>query len=149
MNRQQLLDRIDQRWRAFNDALDGLAEPVMLETGVVEGWSVKDVMAHVATWDGEALKALPLIMQSKRPPRYGGVDNFNARQYETNARLSLAQARELLSSTHSRLLEFLATVPESWFATETRFRHRLRLDTWGHYPEHTQALLEWRRRRDL
>jgi hypothetical protein len=149
LNRQQLLDRIDQRWRAFNEALDGLAEPVMLETGVVEGWSVKDVIAHVATWDGEALKALPLLMQSKRPPRYGGVDNFNARQYETNARLSLAQARLLLSSTHTRLLDLLGTVPESWFATETRFRHRLRLDTWGHYPEHTQAVLEWRQRRDL
>jgi hypothetical protein len=149
LNRDQLLDRIDRHWRDFNDALAGLRDTVMLEPGVVEGWSVKDVIAHIATWDGEALKALPLIMQGRRPPRYGGVDNFNARQYETNARLSLPDARETLSSTHTRLLDFLATVPESWFATETRFRHRLRLDTWSHYPEHTEAILAWRKQRGL
>jgi hypothetical protein len=121
----------------------------MLEEGVVEGWSAKDVIAHVATWDGEAMKALPLIMQGRRPPRYGGVDNFNARQYESNARLSLPEARELLIVTHQRLLDLLATVPESWFATETRFRHRLRLDTWSHYPEHTEAILKWRKGRGI
>jgi hypothetical protein len=88
-------------------------------------------------------------MQGRRPPRYGGVDNFNARQYEINARLGLPEARELLTVTHQRLLDFLATVPESWFATETRFRHRLRLDTWGHYPEHTEAILSWRQERGL
>jgi hypothetical protein len=149
LNRDQLLARIDRRWRAFNEALTGLPDAMMLEAGVVEGWSPKDVIAHVATWDGEALKALPLIMQGKRPPPYGGVDNFNARQYAANARLSLKEARETLASTHQRLLDLLGTVPESWFATETRFRHRLRLDTWGHYPEHTEAILAWRKQRRL
>jgi hypothetical protein len=149
LNRDQLFARIDRHWRALSDALAGLPHAVMLEKGVVEGWSAKDVIAHVATWDGEALKALRLIMQGKRPPRYGGVDNFNARQYETNARLSLAEAQQTLRATHQRLLDFLATVPESWFATETRFRHRLRLDTWGHYPEHTEAILNWRKERGL
>jgi hypothetical protein len=149
LNRDQLFARIDRHWRALNDALAGLPDAVMLEKGVVEGWSAKDVIAHVATWDGEALKALPLIMQGKRPPRYGGVDNFNARQYETNARLSLAEARQTLRATHQRLLDFLVRVPESWFASETRFRHRLRLDTWAHYPEHTEAILNWRKERGL
>ena len=149
MNRNQLLARIDRQWRALNEALSGLPDAVMLEKGVVEGWSAKDVIAHVATWDGEALKALPLIMQGRRPPRYGGVDNFNARQYDTNARLGLFEARETLIATHQRLLDFLTTVPESWFATETRFRHRLRLDTWGHYPEHTEAILKWRKGRGI
>jgi hypothetical protein len=149
LNRDQLLARIDRQWRAFDQALAGLPDAVMLEEGVVEGWSAKDVIAHVATWDGEAMKALPLIMQGRRPPRYGGVDNFNARQYESNARLSLPEARELLIVTHQRLLDLLATVQESWFATETRFRHRLRLDTWSHYPEHTEAILKWRKGRGI
>ena len=149
MNRDQLLARIETPWRAFNEALDGVTDAAMLEKGVVEGWSLKDVIAHVATWDGEALKALPLLMQSKRPPRYGGVDNFNARQYDANARLSLPQARQALAETHQRLLALIDSVPESWFESETRFRHRLRLDTWAHYPEHTQAVLAWRLSRGL
>jgi len=149
VNRDQLIARIDKPWRAFNDACAGLPEAAMLDPGVVEGWSVKDMIAHVATWDNEALKALPLIMQSKRPPRYGGVDNFNASQYDANARLSLTQAREALAATHERLLALIDSVPESWFEGETRFRHRLRLDTWAHYPEHTLAVLAWRKSRGL
>jgi uncharacterized protein (TIGR03083 family) len=149
VNREQLYARIDRQWRAFNDSFDGLPDDVLVEPGVVEGWSVKDLMAHVATWDGEALKGLPIIMQSKRPPRYGGVDNFNARQNEANARLSLDEARNRLAAGHQRLLDFLDGVDESWFTTETRFRHRLRLDTWGHYPEHTQAIIAWRKTRGL
>ncbi len=55
----------------------------------------------------------------------------------------------MLESSHRRLLGFLADVPEGWYATETRFRHRLRLDTWGHYPEHTEAILAWRKAKGL
>jgi hypothetical protein len=37
-------------------------------------------------------------------------------------------------------------VPPEHLAKETRFRHRLRLDTYGHYPLHTQAIRQWRER---
>ena len=149
MNREQLIARIESRWRAFNEACAGLPDEALTQSGVAGEWSVKDLMAHIATWEGEAVKALPIIMQGKRPPRYGGVDNFNARQNDANSRLSLAEAREALQASHRRLLDFIATVPESWFETETRFRHRLRLDTWGHYREHTQAILAWRQSKGL
>ena len=106
-------------------------------------------MAHIATWEEEAVKALPIIMDGKRPPRYGGVDGFNARQNEANSRLSLTEAQDALLRSHTRLLDFLAGTDESWYATEIRFRHRLRLDTWGHYPEHTQGILAWREKKGL
>jgi hypothetical protein len=144
VNREQLLARIARNWGAFNDACAGLTDEALLRPGVVEGWSVKDLIAHVATWEGEALRGLPVIMQGKRPPRYGGVDNFNARQNDANSRLSVTEARDALQQSHRRLLDFIASVDGSWFETETRFRHRLRLDTWGHYREHTQAILAWR-----
>lgn len=32
------------------------------------------------------------------------------------------------------------------YARETRFRRRLRLDTYGHYPIHTRAIRAWRSR---
>jgi hypothetical protein len=147
MDRRQLFDRIDRRWQEFNDSYAGLSNDDMLIPGVTEEWSVKDVIAHVATWDGEALKALPIIMAGKRPPRYGGVDNFNAARSEANSGLSLKEARSQLQETHASLLDFLSDLPESWYATETRFRHRLRLDTWGHYPEHMAAIQAWRQAR--
>ena len=32
---------------------------------------------------------------------------------------------------------------------ETRFRRRLRLDTYSHYPKHARAIREWRERSAL
>jgi len=37
--------------------------------------------------------------------------------------------------------------PDAQLACETRYRRRLRLDTYSHYPKHTQAILRWRARR--
>jgi hypothetical protein len=46
--------------------------------------------------------------------------------------------------THRRLVDFIQRVPEEQFARETRFRRRLRLDTYSHYPIHAEAIRKWR-----
>ena len=51
--------------------------------------------------------------------------------------------------THQRLIDFIQSVPEDLFTRETRFRRRLRLDTYSHYAIHTNAIREWRQRRSL
>ena len=119
----------------------------MMAPGVAGDWSVKDTLAHVATWEEEALKYLPLVLAGGRPPRYasyGGIDAFNARMAEAKRRLSLAEVQRHLEETHRQLIAYLRRVPEEQFATETRFRHRLRLDTYSHYPLHATMIRAWR-----
>jgi uncharacterized protein (TIGR03083 family) len=150
MNREQLLHRIDTAWEAFQESYAGLSDGELTEPGVVEGWSVKDILAHVTTWEEEALKYLPLVIEGRRPPRYvtyGGIDAFNAMMTERKRGLSLDEVRTLMDETHQRLLAYLETVPAEEYRRETRFRHRLRLDTYSHYPLHTEAIREWRARR--
>ncbi len=121
----------------------------MTTPGVAGEWSVRDMLAHVTTWEEEALKYLPLIIQGGRPPRYasyGGIDAFNARMTEAKRALSLAEVLRLREETHRQLVAYLQRVPEEQLATETRFRHRLRLDTYSHYPLHATMIREWRER---
>jgi hypothetical protein len=79
---QQLLRRLDKAWVAFKDSYAGLSESDVLEPGVTKAWSVRDIIAHVTTWDEEELKHLPAILKGRRPPlysvTYGGIDAFNA-----------------------------------------------------------------------
>jgi hypothetical protein len=120
-----------------------------MHPGVVGDWSVKDVIAHVTTWEEETLKLLPLIMAGGRPPRYvtyGGIDAFNAQMSERKRGLSVAEVQDQAEATHRRLIAFVQSAPEEHFTQETRARRRLRLDTYGHYPEHTAAIREWRER---
>jgi hypothetical protein len=49
-----------------------------------------------------------------------------------------------LHATHGQLLDYIARVPDELFATDTRFRHRLRLDTYSHYPLHAEMIRAWR-----
>jgi uncharacterized protein (TIGR03083 family) len=148
MDRQQLLQRLDKAWAAFQASYAGLTDSQMTEPGVTGDWSVKDILAHVTTWEEEALKSLPLILQGIRPPRYsvlyGGIDAFNAQMAAQKRDLSLADVRQQLDETHGRLIAYVQNAPEDQFTRETRFRRRLRLDTYSHYPIHTQAIGQWR-----
>ena len=148
MNRQQLVQRLDQEWVTFKASYAGLSDAQLEAPGVTGDWSVKDLIAHVAWWEEEALKHLPHIEQGGRPPRYstqyGGIDAFNAQMTELKRELSLAEVMTTMEETHARLLAYVQQVPEEQFVGETRFRRRLRLDTYSHYPIHAQAIRAWR-----
>jgi len=151
VDRPQLLKRLDTAWEAFKASYAGLSDPRLLEPGVTGAWSVRDILAHVTTWEEEALKYLPLILEGGKPPRYsvsyGGIDAFNARMTEQKSGLSLAEVLAQLDDTHHRLVGLIQSVPEDQFTRETRFRRRLRLDTYSHYPQHAEAIRRWREQR--
>jgi hypothetical protein len=150
MNKEKLLIKLEQAWVLFTESYAGLSAEQLVEPGVTGDWSVKDILAHVSWWEEEALKYLPLILQGKRPARYadlyGGIDAFNAQMTELKRGLSLGEVLEQLEETHARLIEYIQAVPEEQFASETRFRRRLRLDTYSHYPIHTAAICDWQAR---
>ncbi len=120
----------------------------MLEPGVVGDWSVKDILAHVTTWEEESLKHLPEIAAGKPQQRYkdvyGGLDAFNALKFTENQARSLDEVRSRLTKTHEQLLDYLDTVPDELLHSRERFRTRLRWDTYSHYPLHTAHIAEWR-----
>ncbi len=150
MERQQLLQKLERTWAEFTEAYAGLPEALLVEPGVTGDWSVKDVLAHVTTWEEEALKYLPLILSGGKPPRYsvayGGLDAFNARMAEQKRSLSPAEVLRQLEETHRRLMTYVGSAPEDAIRRETPFRRRLRLDTYSHYPIHTRMIREWRAR---
>src|SRR5512145_458062 len=137
MDRQAILKKLDQAWTALRESFAGLPESRLTEPGVTGDWSVKDILAHVTTWEEEALKYLPLILAGGRPPqyskKYGGINAFNTQMTEQKRSLSLSEVLRQLDETHRRRIDYIQSVPEEQFARETPLRHRLRLDTYSHY----------------
>ena len=151
VSRSDLLKRLDARWQELLASYAGLSEAELVEPGVTGTWSVKDIVAHVTVWEDEALAHLPVVLAGKRPPRYsvthGGINAFNLQMTQRNRSLALAEVMRLRDDTHRRLVEIVQGVPESECGSDTRFRRRLRLDTYGHYAVHTRAIRAWRERR--
>ncbi|HEY6059968.1 MAG TPA: DinB family protein [Gemmatimonadales bacterium] len=151
MKSERVLQRLGAEWAALLETYAGLSDAELLEPGVTGSWSVRDIIAHVTWWEEEALTHLPLVLRGGRPPRYsvtyGGIDAFNARMTEERKDLSLAEVLRQRDDVHRRLIDYLRSVPEDQGGGETRFRRRLRLDTYGHYPKHARAIRNWRDRR--
>src|SRR5687768_905568 len=78
----RLIEKVDAAWTDFHAQYAGLPEDDLLIPGVCGDWSIRDLIAHVTWWDGEAIKHLPMVLDGKTPPRYsvtyGGIDAFNA-----------------------------------------------------------------------
>jgi hypothetical protein len=140
--------RLEKAWRIFHQSYAGLSDSQFTEPGVTGEWSVRDILAHVTTWEEEALKHLPTILKGEKPPRYsithGGINAFNRTTTQQKRNLTLAEVRRQAEDTHRRLIDFIESVPEDQFRSETAFRHRLRLDTYSHYPKHADAIRKWR-----
>jgi hypothetical protein len=148
MTRQQLLKKLYKAWTLFNESYAGLSDSQLTQPGVMGTWSLKDILAHVTTWEEETLKYLPVISQGDKPPRYstmyGGIDAFNAHMMEQKRGLALSEVMRQLDETHRRLIDYVQSAPEEQFARETPFRRRLRFDTYRHYAEHARVIREWR-----
>lgn len=151
MDRAALLKRLDTAWGAFQDSYAGLSTAELMEPGVTGDWSVRDILAHVTTWEEEALEYLPLILRGGTPPRYraayGGIDAFNALMTERKKSLPLSEVLRQVDDIHRRIIELVRDTPEDQLLRETRFRRRLRLDTYHHYPQHAEAIRQWRGQR--
>jgi hypothetical protein len=151
VDKSQFLKRLDEAWNAFNASYAGLSDPEMMEPGVTGAWSIKDIIAHLTSWDNESLTHLPLILAGGKPPRYsvtyGGIDAFNAQTAEQKRNLPLSEVLRQRDDTHRRLIDFIQRVTADQFIRETRFRRRLRLDTYSHYPKHAEAIRQWREQR--
>jgi hypothetical protein len=148
MKKQQLLDKLESAWTDLRQSYAGLDEALLTQPGVTDDWSVKDILAHVTTWEEEALKYLPLILNREKPPRYkdlyGGIDAFNAQMTAKKQTLPLAEILRQFDDIHRRLVALIQSAPEDQIVTETPFRRRVRLDTYSHYPIHAGAIRSWR-----
>ncbi len=151
MDKSHLLKRFDKAWETLKASYTGLSDSELMEPGVTAAWSIRDIIAHVTSWEEESLTHLPLILAGGKPPRYsvtyGGIDAFNARTTEQRRNLPLSDVLRRRDEIHRRLIDFIKSVPEDQFTEETRFRRRLRLDTYGHYRKHAEAIWKWRERR--
>lgn len=150
MKIQQALDRLASAWKDFEGSYAGLSDTELLIPHVTGTWSVRDIIAHVTWWEEEALKSLPVIRAGRAWPRYsttyGGIDAFNALMTEARRGLSLPEVLKQHGEVHERLISYVGAAPEELFARETRFRRRLRFDTYSHYPIHAKAIRAWRER---
>ena len=147
---EALIGLLKRAYEAQGVWITGLSDAERNAIGTPEQWSVKDILAHITTWEEEGLHHLPTVAQGRKPPtyasQYGSLDGFNALKFEENQRRSLDEVLARLDETHARLLAYLDTVPDELLHSKERFRNRLKWDSYSHYAMHANHIREWRER---
>jgi hypothetical protein len=86
-------------------AIDGLSDDQLCER-TLDGWSVKDHLAHIALWDDlRAAEVVRLSAGFESAWRMDGRDDeYSGLAYDMRTDFSVAQARWELTASHERLL---------------------------------------------
>lgn len=115
----------------------------------IDGWSVKDHLAHIATWD--EIRAAEVIrisagQDSAWRMTHEQDDAYNTMAYELRAGMSAAQAVWELETSRVRLLDAIASATERGLDAELYGEAGL-LST--HEVEHAAWIRRWRAQRGV
>ncbi|GAC1318730.1 MAG: hypothetical protein NVSMB2_13630 [Chloroflexota bacterium] len=110
LDRNALLVHFRQMRQDMLAALDGISDDALTETSL-DGWSVKDHLAHLSLWDDiRASEVERLSAGHASAWKLSGDqdDAFNQMSYQARAGLSLDQIRWEFDHSHARLLEAIS-----------------------------------------
>jgi hypothetical protein len=143
--REDLLRREAEGWERLDRALDGLSPEQLERPGLTpDGWSVKDLLWHVAVWCEDTTRVLGEMRAEtwdEHDPSLepGWTDRANRAAFDRSRTMDLETAREACRMQRTRMIEaygtLVAPTPEAdeWF-DETGP---------GHYTEHLPGLEAW------
>jgi hypothetical protein len=150
--KEDLLVRAARELIGFHDSLDGLGERDLTDPSL-EGWSVRDILAHLSGWHREMTPALERLARGERPfpagVRYDDVDAWNARFAAAARDTEVTDLLLELDRTHQEFLRAAATVPAERFAPDRTAYRIVDLNSAHHYRTHADQIRSWRKTRGV
>ena len=159
MTHDEIATKIKQAHANLVSAVAGIPDDVMTTRPVIDWWTLKDILGHVAMWQRVAIKFVDEHERQGAPTPLGlddaGVDAYNKRGAAERRDYTLARVRaefdastrDLVTAverlTDAQLNAPLAAPWESWVTLE-------RLIAWNsyeHVPEHVEQIVKWQNER--
>lgn len=135
------VERVETSWAGLMAAIEGIADERMSEPGVAGDWSVKDVLAHVAYWEGRAIGSVERALTGEPEPSISdaSVETINHGVRAERADWTVEQTLGELHGTHERFMAALRQHPDI-------DPDVIEGDTFEHYDEHAADIRVWRER---
>jgi uncharacterized damage-inducible protein DinB len=142
-DREDLLRHYRQMRAELLAAIEGLSDELMTERSL-DGWSVKDHLAHLALWDEvRAGEVVRISAGHDSAWRMTGEQDaaYNALGYDLRQALSLEHVRWELETSEQRLLDAISSATVRGFNASLYGEAGLRSE---HEAQHTGWIKRWR-----
>jgi hypothetical protein len=140
MDLAEVLAAEDARWAEMHALIDRLTPDQVVRPGYYrEGWSVKDLLAHVGTWLAEAGMMLERIAAGTYRHGELDVDAVNERTLEAMHDIAFPVVTAQATASRARMRHALVELREP-SAEATWWIRKAGPD---HYAEHLPRLQEW------
>lgn len=151
-----VLKEMSTSYNALEEILASLDQAQFMTEGVIPGWSIKDMLAHIASWHHRLLRWLDAAVHNQAPTISGPdnveeVDALNAQFYQENKARPLDEVLADFRTSYRQILEIVQAMPEDDLMNPDRFAwsngeplwEAIAGDTYDHYHEHTKQIQEW------
>jgi hypothetical protein len=139
-SKRELQGAEDAAWEELLDVVESFTPRQLEEPGYYEeGWSAKDLLAHIGCWQAEAGLVLMQIHMGTFNPGNIDVEALNRQFYESNKDLPLSVVRAECWAARTRMITALNALAEVTKDAEEWFVESGTV----HYQEHLPRLRAW------
>ena len=157
MNKEELINKLENSRERFLEALDDLSDDAYHKPGVIDDWSIKDILAHITMWEAQVITLLFKARMKPRPStaHFGSesTDELNARWYKQNKDRDLSLVLDDFEGARTQTLRRIEEFPErdlfnakafDWLDGEPLWRW-IAEETFEHEEDHRNHILAWRK----
>jgi hypothetical protein len=157
MNKEKLLKEIQIERQRLEKTLERISAQQMLTPGVVDDWTVKDLLAHITVWEQRMVHWLEQTSRDEVPEMlppgmtWDDLDQWNEETYQKHRHLPLEEVLTDFELSYTKALSAVHEVAEEDLVAPERYPWREGRPLWvmvaanmsWHYKEHEEAITAW------
>lgn len=156
IDKARILNEMRTNYATLEEILTILDKGKLTTKGVIPGWSIKDMLAHIASWHHRLLTLLDATIRNEEPTISGPdsveeMDALNAQFYQENKSRALDEVLTDFRTSHKQITHTIQAMHEedlisphkfAWSGEEPLWQ-LVAGDTYEHYQEHTAQIQKW------
>lgn len=145
-NAEGLIEKIESSYARLIRLYRSVPVTALIEPALLNGWSVKDMLAHIAAWEWRCASLLNESHQSDLPLKAKpDVHALNRESYQERQEWSWEEVETDFRQAHQTLLEAIRSLPSDRL-NDKIVQQSIAEETWEHYEEHLPELEQWHKR---
>ena len=157
MSKEKLIEEIQIEHLHLESTLDKISRQQMVTPGVMDDWTVKDLLAHITVWELRMIRWLEQTVRDEVPEMlppgmtWDDLDRWNEQTYQKHRHRDLDEVLADFELSYPQALSAAQDISEEDLIDPDRYAWRdgrplwvmVAANTSWHYKEHEETITTW------